>query len=389
MKRIIYLIKLTFFLLPVSLAAQNNSGNEVGEDSLRVYQGGEKYPVQLFEHDFKGNTPKNIILMIGDGMGTTQVFAGLVANGGRLFIENFKHIGFSKTQSKSSFTTDSGAGATALATGSKSYNGAISMGVTENGDTVALKTSLEIAEEKGLSTGMVASCAASHATPAAFIAHQPSRHRYDDIAADYLKTDIEVFIGGGYKNFIDRKDGRNLFNTLEEKGYRVLQDMDEIAKVKEGKLFGLTAYAQNLPAGERNLDLAVAAETAINILKQNEKGFFMMVEGSQIDWGAHQNNTAYMVREMLDFDKAIGKALEFASQDKETLVVVTADHETGGLTILDGDMEKGMVHGAYSTGGHTGVMVPVFAYGPGADQFTGIIDNTNIGKKIIAFLSNR
>jgi alkaline phosphatase len=162
--------------------------------------------------------------------------------------------------------------------------------------------------------------------------------------------------------------------------------MDEIAKVKSGKLAGLTVPESNLPFTERKMDLPLSTETALNILDNNKKGLFLMVEGSQIDWGAHQNNTIYVVQEMLDFDRAIGKALEFAAKDGETLIIVTADHETGGLAILNGDMKSGNVKGGYSTGGHTGVMVPVFAYGPGAYLFTGIMENTDIGKKIFFLL---
>jgi alkaline phosphatase len=243
-----------------------------------------------------------------------------------------------------------------------------------------------MAEEKGLSTGLVSTSAITHATPASFIAHQLSRNFYEAIADDFLKTDIDVFIGGGYKNFIQRNDGRDLTIALKQKGYQVIQDMDEIAKVKSGKLAGLTAFKQNEPVPNRKMDLPLSTETALNILSNSIKGYFLMVEGSQIDWGAHQNNTIYVVREVLDFDRAIGKALEFASKDGKTLIVVTADHETGGFALVGGDMRTGMVKGSYVSGDHTAVMVPVFAYGPGADQFMGIMENTDIGKKIISLL---
>lgn len=389
MKKIGFIIKVVFILLPVCLTAQNNDRESSERDSLKVFEGHEKYLVEIFDQSFNRDIPKNIILMIGDGMGVSHVFAGLVANGGHLFLENFKHIGFSKTHSANRFVTDSGAGGTALATGQKTYNSAISMAIDASGDTVPARTVLEAADEKGLSTGLVATCAMSHATPASFIAHQPSRNMYDAIGADYLETDIDVFIGAGYKNFGERADGRNLIEVLEQKGYRVLEDMDKIAEVKEGKLAGLTDFAQPLPYGQRTLDLPISTETAINILSKNEKGFFMMVEGSQIDWASHENNTTYLVQEMLDFDRAIGKALEFAANDKETLIVVTADHETGGFAVLRGDYEKGVVHGGFISGGHTGVMVPVFSYGPGAEHFTGIMDNTDIAKKIFSFLENQ
>jgi alkaline phosphatase len=371
-----------FFIGVQPLFAQENYKTVSTVDSTKVYPGGQPYQVKTFTQKFKGKKPKNVIMMIGDGMGTTAVFAGLTANGGHLFLDNFKQIGFSKTQSSSNYITDSAAGGTALSAGIKTYNGAIGV----NPDTVAVKTILEMAEDKGLSTGLVSTSAITHATPASYIAHQGSRVSYEDIAADFLKTDIDVFIGGGYKHFAERADKRDLTMELKQKGYQVLRNMDEIYQVKTGKLAGLTAEEHNEPATKRVMSLPRSTETALNILSQNKKGFFIMIEGSQIDWGAHQNNTRYLVREMLDFDQAIGKALEFAAADGETLIVVTADHETGGLALTGGNMQTGMVKGAFSTSEHTAVMVPVFAYGPGAENFTGIMENTDIAKKMMKLL---
>ena len=352
------------------------------KDSLLVYTGGTKYEVKTFPQKFKAKKPKNVIVMIGDGMGVAQVFAGITANGGHLFLDNFKHVGFAKTASSDNYITDSAAGGTALSTGEKTYNGAIGV----NTDTVAIKTILEMAEEKGLATGLVSTSAITHATPASYIAHQGSRGSYEDIAADFPKTDIDVIIGGGYKHFTQRKDGRDLTRDLQHNGYQVLRNMDEIAKVKTGKLAGLTADEHNEVFPKRKMDLPLSTETALNILDQNKKGFFIMIEGSQIDWGGHANNTIYIVNETLDFDRAIGKALEFAANDRETLLIVTADHETGGMAVAGGDLKSGMVKGAYTTGGHSAIMVPVFSYGPGAENFTGIMENTDIAKNIMKLL---
>lgn len=233
---------------------------------------------------------------------------------------------------------------------------------------------------------MVSTSAITHATPASYIAHQGSRGSYEDIAADFLKTDIDVFIGGGYKHFAERKDKRDLTKELQANGYQVLRNPEDIYKVKSGKLAGLTADEHNEVFPKRQMSLPLSTQTALNILSHNKKGFFIMVEGSQIDWGAHQNNTIYVVNEMLDFDRTIGKALEFAAKDGETLIVVTADHETGGLALTGGDMKKGTVKGAFATGDHTAIMVPVFAYGPGAENFAGIMENTDIAKKIMSLL---
>jgi len=381
MNQRIFTITVLLFI-SVQLFCQENYKTVAKVDSTKTYAGGAKYEVKTFTQKFKTRKPKNVIMMIGDGMGVAEVFAGLTANGGHLFLDNFKQVGFSKTQSSDNYITDSAAGGTALSTGQKTYNGAIGV----NTDTIAIKTILEMAEEKGKATGLVSTSAITHATPASFIAHQGSRGSYEDIAADFMKTDIDVFIGGGYKHFAQRADKRDLTKELQEKGYQVLRDMDEIAKVKSGKLAGLTADEHNDPMPKRKMSLPLSTQTALNILDQNKKGFFIMIEGSQIDWGGHADNTIYIVNEMLDFDQAIGKALEFAAKDGETLIVVTADHETGGMALLGGNMQSGMVKGGYSTTDHTGVMVPVFAYGPGAENFTGIIENTDIPKKIMKLM---
>ncbi len=376
------LFAVLLFIGAQQLYSQENYKTVSTSDSTKIYQGGLKYEVKTFTQKFKAQKPKKVIMMIGDGMGVAHVFAGLTANGGHLFLENFKQVGFSKTQSSNKYITDSAAGGTALSSGYKTYNGAIGV----NKDTVAVKTILEMAEDKGMSTGLVSTSAITHATPASYIAHCDNRATYEEIAADFLKTDIDVFIGGGYKHFAERKDKRDLTKELQQKDYQVLRNMNEIAQVKSGKLAGLTANEHNEPYPKRKMDLPLATQTALNILNQNKKGFFIMVEGSEIDWGGHQNNTIYVVNEMLDFDRAIGKALEFAANDGETLIVVTADHETGGMAIVNGDMQTGMVKAAFPTGGHTGTMVPVFAYGPGAENFTGIMENTDIPKKIMNLL---
>jgi alkaline phosphatase len=276
------------------------------------------------------------------------------------------------------YITDSAAGGTALSSGVKTYNGAIGVDVNKN----PVKTILEEASEKGLATGLVSSSAITHATPASFISHQASRSSYEDIAADFLKTDIDVFIGGGLDHFTKRKDGRNLVDELKNKGYQFETELDKIQKVKKGKLVGLTADVHNGRMTERGVMLPVATETAIDILSKDKEGFFLMVEGSQIDWGGHAGSTIYVVEDMLDFDQVVGRALEFAAKDKETLVVVTADHETGGMALTGGSMKDGIVKAAFPTGDHTSVMVPVFSYGPGAEEFIGIMENTTINAKM-------
>lgn len=347
-----------------------------------TYQGGTFYEVQNFTQPRSKKQPKNIILMIGDGMGLAHVYSGMTANGGHLFLENFKNIGFSKTYSSDNYITDSAAGGTALSSGIKTYNGAI--GVDPNKNPVV--NIREMAEKKGMKTGLVSTSAITHATPASFIAHVDSRGSYEDIALDFMKTNIDVFIGGGIKNFEERKDGKNLSKELKDKGYQVLYTIEDIRKVKSGKLAGLTAPEHNKPMPERGEMLVPATQTAINLLSQSKKGFFLMVEGSQIDFIAHKNETPGVVLEMLDFDQAIGAALKFAATDGETLVIVTADHETGGMTLNGGDYKTGKVVARFTSGGHTGIAVPIFAFGPGADQFTGFMENTDIALKMMKLL---
>lgn len=332
----------------------------------------------------KQKRAKNIILLIGDGMGVSQIYAGMTANNGHLSIERCKNTGFIKTYSASSYITDSGAGATAMAIGRKTYNGACGV----NADSLPEETILEIAEKKGLSTGLVATSSITHATPASFIAHQKWRSMYEEIAADFLKTDIDVFIGGGREHFVKRRDSVDLVLKLKEKGYKVVFEMDSIVNVNSGKLAGLVADMHLPPYRERKKIrrgdmLPDATQSAINILSKNEKGFFLMVEGSQIDWAAHARKTENVIAEMLDFDRAVGKALDFAEKDRNTLVIITADHETGGMGINDGDFKEGTVKAGYTTRSHTGVMVPVFAYGPGSEEFRGIYENNDIFFKMM------
>ncbi|MEI7830994.1 MAG: alkaline phosphatase [Prolixibacteraceae bacterium] len=375
--------RLLFFLTLFAPLAPNLFAQEQYKENKKItaieeYKGGTFYPVQQYSQVDSKKSPKNIILMIGDGMGLAHIYAAMTANGGSLFLQNFIYCGFSKTYSSSDYITDSAAGATALACGVKSYNGAIGV----DPDKKPVTNICELAGKKGLKTGLVSTSAINHATPACFVAHQSSRSSYEDIAADFLKANIDVFIGGGLKSFENRKDGRNLSNELKEKGYQVLYKIEDIQKVQSGKLAGLTADEHNNPMPKRGEMLVPATETAINLLSQSKKGFFLMVEGSEIDFLAHNNNTTGVVLETLDFDRAIGTALAFASKNKETLIIVLADHETGGMTLSSGNNKTGDVGAKFGNTDHTGICVPVFAYGPGADQFGGFMENTEIGMKM-------
>ena len=362
-----------FLLVPfISFAQETEQELEYDKSS---YQNQEFYDVKDYTKKKPAETVKNIIFLIGDGMGTSHVYAGLMANKGQLYIQTMPFSGYNKTYSADRLITDSAAGGTAFSIGEKTNNGAI--GVDRN--NVPKKTILEMAEAKGLGTGIIATCALTHATPASFIAHQPSRGMSEEIAADFLKTDVDVLIGGGRNHFDKRKDGRNLLTELEAKNYDIVTTMDSLKFAKGEKVaaFITAEHPEPYLLGRGDM-LPQATAFAINKLKKNDNGFFLVIESSQIDWGGHDNNVPYIVSEMLDFDRTIGEALKFAAADKETLVVITADHETGGFTINGGDLATGLVEGKFTTGGHTGVMVPVFAYGPNAEQFSGIMENTDI-----------
>ncbi len=336
--------------------------------------------------------PKNIIFLIGDGMGISQITAGLFSNNNKLNLEEFKVIGLHKTYSSDNLVTDSAAGATAFACGKKTYNGAISV----NNEKHRLKTILEIAEEKGLKTGLVATSTIVHATPACYYAHVEERHMYEEIALELLDSGVDFFAGGGLNFFNHRADGRNLIEELKAKGY-MIQDSSDFINLNDINPFPHEQYGILTAKGDpsKQLDgrnyLPEISQKAVEFLNQkdkNNKGFFVMIEGSQIDWGGHANDADYIITEMLDFDKTLGKILDFAKKDGETLVIVTADHETGGFAI-NPKSKMGNLVTAFTTGHHTAALIPVFAFGPGSEVFGGIYENTALFDKMLNVLNLR
>lgn len=328
--------------------------------------------------------PKNIIFMIGDGMGLGQIQAAMTHAQRPLNLEQFTVLGLQKTYAANNYNTDSAASATALASGEKTDNGVI--GLNSNGEKT--ESIIEFLKGKGFKTGLVATNTITHATPAGFVAHQPNRNMYEEIAMDISNSGVDVLIGGGLKHFNDRKDGENLVKKMQNKGYKFSEDIDQIDH-SWSKILALTA-SSHMPfmTNDRGDFLPIAVEKAINSLNNhNEKGFFIMIEGSQIDPACHNQNQEQFLAEMLDFDKAIGVALEFARNDGETLVVVTGDHETGGVTVLNGNYEAGEVKVHFSTKGHTGTMIPVFSFGPKSALFSGIFENTDFKQRFIESLN--
>ncbi len=335
--------------------------------SLPVLAGGGKVK--------KTKTPKNVILLIGDGMGLAQVYAAYTASCGNLNITTIDQIALVKTNSASDYITDSGAGGTAIACGEKTTNGMI--GITP--EKVPLTSILKHASARRLSTGIVSTCDVTHATPASFVASAESRKMTEKIAYQYHTCGIDVFIGGGSDHFIRRSDNLNLFDSLQNRNFKVVQTIPAMMEVKSGKMAALL-YPEHPPkiSEGRGDMLSLSTDKAISLLSQNKKGFFLMIEGSQIDWGGHDNDFEYVVNEVLDFDRAVGIALDFAKKNGETLVIVTADHETGGLANLEGNFTTGHAGGKFITDNHSGIPVPLFAYGPGSHLFKGLIENTEI-----------
>ncbi|WP_431245148.1 alkaline phosphatase [Flavobacterium sp. P21] len=227
------------------------------------------------------------------------------------------------------------------------------------------------------------------ATPAAFYAHQPERSYSEPIANDFLANPSDILIGGGQNEFKSRKDGKDLSKILIEKGYTFSNKFSSLDTIKNNRFVVLEDQAVVSIKNGRGDFLTKSLAKATATFSKTKNPFFIMAEGAQIDYGGHQNNVEYVVREMLDFDKVVGQAMEFADKNPETLVIVTADHETGGLSLIDGSIEKGYVHGSFSTNDHTAVPVPVFAYGPGADNFKGVYQNTAIYDKIMELISGK
>ena len=322
----------------------------------------------------------NVIYMIGDGMGLPQVYATMLATGQDLTFEQFPYIGVVDTHSASNEITDSAASGTALASDHKTKNSMLGM----NPDTIPVKTVLEVLKDQGKETGIVVTCYVTHATPAAFYAKVPKRSKYEKIATQLAKADnINLIIGGGRKHFNERKDSLDLIGKMvNEYGWKVYDTLADIDY--NCKKYAVIANSDHMPhAAERGDFLPRAVETALRTLDDAENGFFLMVEGSQIDFACHAKDSAWMVDETLDFDRAIKVALDYAKEKGNTLVVVTADHETGGLTLPDPNGKYTNVVCNYSTGSHTCLPVMVYAYGPGAEQFTGWMQNSDMKEKIL------
>ncbi|MCH7963431.1 MAG: alkaline phosphatase [Bacteroidetes bacterium] len=332
----------------------------------------------------ENESPKNIILLIGDGMGLNYVSADVLKHNNSPF-KRFSTVGLAITKSIDDLITDSAAAATAIATGYPTKNRYIAMDTSYN----KLYTIFEHAEKLGLLTGVVVTGEIVGATPAAFVTHHYNRSEKREIAEQFLNIDIDVVIGGGAKYFLPSdsshsdKDKINLVDELKSKGYNIYYDFNGLFKsVSSDKVFALLDDEGLPETVKRDYSLGDLTSLALKHLAANEKGFLLMVEGAQIDWAGHDENVNYLLSEMDDFSTALKVAIDFAEKEGNTLVLVTADHETGGMTITDGSFDGENLKIEFLNSHHTAGFVGVFAYGPGEKLFGGIYENYLIGRKI-------
>ncbi len=341
---------------------------------------------------------RNVIFLIGDGMGINQVLLArlkAVGSEGKLHMERMPVSGMIRTHSADNLVTDSAAGGTALACGIKTRNGMI--GITP--DRQAYRSILEAAKIRGLATGLVATSTMTHATPASFASHVRDRGREADIAEQLLANRVDVLFGGGKKFFLPRsaegsarRDGVNLLSVAHDAGYTFVETGAQLSAVDKLPVLGLFQL-EPLTTTSPEPSLATLTGKAIDLLRDRrsgwfvqKRGFFLMVEGSQIDWACHDNDAEHCVWQTLHFDLAVKAAIDFALTDGRTLVVVTADHETGGLTIPSGKLDGSNIKVEWSTKSHSGSPVPVYALGPGAEHFAGIYDNTEVSERMARLL---
>lgn len=327
---------------------------------------------------------KNIIYLIGDGMGLASVSMMQLENHYETTIfDRAENIALQKTYSLDNRVTDSAASGTALATGTKTNN--TMLGMTPDG--TALESLMDVASHEGKATGLVVTTYIQHATPAAFYAHARSRHEYTSIAEQLLKSDIDIAIGGGMAFFDEcYGDHKEAIKAIADSGFVLHADLDTEDDA-ERQLYILADKEIEAREGY----LAKATAKALAHLEGDDDGFVLMVEGSLIDGMGHGNDAKGQQGEMHDFMEAIEVAVEYAEEHPGTLVVVTADHETGGLSIVsnnaDFNLSEQGVEYRWTTDGHSGVMVPIYLYGTGAERINGIMENSTLGEKLKNIIS--
>lgn len=352
---------------------------------------------------------KNIILLIGDGMSASQVSSYRLLKGGpnaRLAVDKFPISGIVLTHSEDAIVTDSASSATAYSTGLKTNNTFLGLDKDKN----VLENLTEKIHGYGFVSSLIATSEVTHATPAAFAAHIDLRWKTDEISAQMMDSNVVTILGGGRHFFLPeemggkREDGRDLLKEVENSHVLLTHkdQLNDFDQTTSGKVVGLFAdeHLRDLEKPENHSTEPSLSEMLNFAIKRSEtfmdngcKGSFIMVEGSQVDWAGHSNDINYLKREMQDLEEAVELAVDYANKNQDTLVIVTADHETGGLLIepaspadYTGNEVKFSFNTAIGRGSHTGVPVPVYAYGPGSENFTGTLDNTDVYRAMIAAL---
>jgi alkaline phosphatase len=366
-------MKKSLLILSTFVLFACGSGNDI---ELVAIGSDTKKPVAL-QRAIKQKA-KNIILFIGDGMGPNQVALAKFATGGpdhKLSFENFPITGIVYNHSSDSLYTDSAAAATTWATGVKTKNGYLAV----DAEKKFLPTIPELLSTKGYKSGLVSTSSITHATPAAFYAHIDNRYKEKEIAKMLIDSDIDIALGGGEEFFdVPPEDGLFMIydNTLLDSS--LLNSKEQVIG-----LFAEDGFDRR-PGTPTQLEMT---QVALNFLKnksQNCAGFFLMSEGSQIDWAGHDNDAQYMLVEFADFDATVQAATDFAIKNQDTLILVTADHATGGLVL---QRPKGSnVRAQWTTGSHDLSPINIYAYGPGSELFSGVMDNTEIFERILQAL---
>tara|TARA_B100000700_G_scaffold327899_1_gene443951 strand:- start:2656 stop:3960 length:1305 start_codon:yes stop_codon:yes gene_type:complete len=361
------------------------------------------------ELSYVNKKAKNIVLLIADGMSWSQLSAYRLLKGGpnaRISMDKFPVSGIVLTHSEDALVTDSASSATAYSTGFKTKNRYLALDSEKN----TLETLTERISQFGYVSSLIATSEVTHATPAAFASHVDLRWKTDEISSQMINSNVTTILGGGRQFFIPkeiggkREDGKNLLDELKS-SHVLLTNKKELVEFDNnflGKVIGLFAdeHLRNIEEPDNHEAEPTLSEMVSFALKRSEsfvsngcKGFFIMAEGSQVDWAGHVNNLDYLKSEMEDFDSAVEMVLEYAKINQDTLVIVTSDHETGGLLIepvtpseYTGNELKFSFNTGIGRGSHTGVPVPIYAYGPGSKNFTGTLDNTDVYRAMIEAL---
>ena len=325
--------------------------------------------------------PRNVVVMIADGAGVAHWTLARFARED-LAVREFPVGGLVDTRGHDHVVTGSAAGATALSTGTRTFFGAIAVGP----DSTSLATALEAARREGMATGLVTTASIADATPAAFGAHAVSRNEQVSILRQMLGLPVDVLMGGGRRVFEVARERAGIDLWAEAAGrYEIVESPGELEAVGPGSgapLLGVFARGEMPLAAERSPSLPAMVGVALDRLATSPEGFFLMVENEGTDTQAHNNaDRETIVAEMLDFDDAVRLVLEYHRRDPRTLVVVTADHETGGTSLVAGPGRIDLLR--YSTGGHSAAFVPLFAVGPGAERFGGLKENREIGRLLL------